>query len=217
MLYDRDIREPLYRFLESELGKIRILEEKNMGRSRADVVMVMDNALCGLEIKSDADTFQRLERQVRDYGLYYDYNCLVVGESHQAHAREHVPESWGILVARREGEEVAFTLLRGMRLNPERNMERKLSILWRPEMEHILSLNHLPAYREKSKKYVTAVLLDRVPHGILQKQVSEELFERDYTRIAAQIAEYRRLHGARPVRRASRSTLRRKRRHSGTS
>ena len=41
MLYDKDIREPLFYYLEERFGKSRILEELNMGRSRADVVMVL--------------------------------------------------------------------------------------------------------------------------------------------------------------------------------
>ena len=34
-----------------------------MGRSRADVVMVLPQRIVGLEIKSNADTYDRLERQ----------------------------------------------------------------------------------------------------------------------------------------------------------
>ena len=64
MLKDKDIREPLFFFLEEKYGKVRILEEKNIGRSRADVVMVTDGAIFGIEIKSDADTYARLSRQV---------------------------------------------------------------------------------------------------------------------------------------------------------
>jgi hypothetical protein len=56
-LHDKDIREPLFDFLEEKYGKVRIMEEKQMGRSRADVVMVTESALCGIEIKSDADTY----------------------------------------------------------------------------------------------------------------------------------------------------------------
>ena len=42
MLKDKDIREPLFEFLEETYGKVRILEEKNMGKSRADLfVMIM--------------------------------------------------------------------------------------------------------------------------------------------------------------------------------
>ncbi len=70
MLYDRDIREPLFEFLEEYYGKVRIIEEKRLGRSRADVVMILPHAVCGLEIKSDADTYARLKRQVKDYNQY---------------------------------------------------------------------------------------------------------------------------------------------------
>ena len=103
--HDRDIREPLFDDLETQYGKIRILEEKMMGRSRADVVMVIENALVGLEIKSDADTYTRLARQVRDYSRYYDYNYVVVGTRHAAHIEEHVPAYWGIITVEfAEGE-----------------------------------------------------------------------------------------------------------------
>ena len=56
-LHDKDIREPLFDFLEEAYGKIRIIEEKTMGKSRADVVMVTEDDLVGIEIKSDADTY----------------------------------------------------------------------------------------------------------------------------------------------------------------
>ena len=79
MLYDKDIREPLAFYLEEIYGKNRILEEQVMGQSRADLVMVVHDALYGIEIKSDADSYARLDRQVKDYNLYYDYDLAVVG------------------------------------------------------------------------------------------------------------------------------------------
>ena len=56
-ILDKDIREPLFEFLEETYGKIRIIEEKTMGRSRADIVMVTTDSLWGIEIKSNADTY----------------------------------------------------------------------------------------------------------------------------------------------------------------
>ena len=67
MLRDKDIREPLFDFLDESYGKNRIIEEKTMGRSRADIVMITPTALYGIEIKSDADTYARLSSQVKDY------------------------------------------------------------------------------------------------------------------------------------------------------
>ena len=82
MIYDKDIREPLFDFLDETFGKNRILEEKIIGNSRADVVMVTPEAIFGIEIKSDADTYARLKSQVKDYDKYYDLNFVVVGTSH---------------------------------------------------------------------------------------------------------------------------------------
>lgn len=117
MLYDKDIREPLFDFLEETYGKIRIIEEKQMGRSRADVVMVTPSALCGIEIKSDADTYARLKRQVRDYNQYYDYNYIVAGTTHAAHVEEHVPDWWGIITVELEEGRPDFYLLREAKEN----------------------------------------------------------------------------------------------------
>ena len=154
MLYDKDIREPLFEFLEETYGKMRIIEEKQVGRSRADIVMVLPGRLTGVEIKSDADTYVRLERQVRDYDRYFDQNIVVAGSTHGAHVQEHVPEWWGIITVEQVDGQADFYLLREARPNPEVNLRKKLSILWRPELAHIQELNDMPKYKSliKSQK-----------------------------------------------------------------
>ena len=81
VLLDADIREPLFYYLEQYYGKVRFLEEKVTGKARADVVMVLPEKVCGIEIKSDADSYTRLAAQVRNYDKYYDENYLVVGST----------------------------------------------------------------------------------------------------------------------------------------
>lgn len=203
MLYDKDIREPLFEFLEEKYGKIRILEEKKTGRSRADVVMVKPEAICGLEIKSDADTYTRLKGQVRDYDQYYDYNYVVVGTSHALHIKKHVPEWWGIITVELEEEKVDFYILREASANPSVEWQKKITILWRPELAHIQELNGMPMYKEKSKGFVREKILLKVDKDILQRQMCEELFERDYNEIEEIIREYRRGNG-----RTARGTVR---------
>jgi hypothetical protein len=39
----------------------------------------------------------------------------------------------------------------------------------------------MPKYAQKSKKFITEKLIDKVPEEVLHEQISEELFERDYT------------------------------------
>ena len=162
-----------------------------MGRSRADIVMVLPACVAGIEIKSDADTYARLERQVKDYNLYYDYNYAVVGTSHAAHIEEHLPGWWGIITVERVEGKADFYILKKPLPNPEMDWQRKISILWRPELAHIQKLNGLPEYKEKSKLFVQRRLLEKVAAEVLQGQLCEELFERDYTAIAEQIKEFR--------------------------
>ena len=202
--YDKDIREPLFEFLENSYGKVRLLEEQVMGQSRADVVMVVPGALYGIEIKSDADTYARLKRQTEDYDLYYDYNLIVVGTSHAAHVEEHVPQWWGIITVEQEGEQTDFYFLRKPSVNPKLDWQHKIEILWRPELAHIQELNRMYAYKQKSKRFVADKIVETVPHDLLAIQVSEELFERDYTKIWETIQAYRKENGQKPRRRKRR-------------
>ncbi len=204
MLYDKDIREPLFEYLENTFGKVRLLEEQVMGKSRADVVMVVPNALYGIEIKSDADTYARLERQVKDYNLYYDYNMIVVGASHGAHVEEHVPRWWGIITVEQEEDHTDFYLLRQPEKNPRMDPNRKIEILWRPELAHIQELNGMHAYKQKSKRFVADKIVETVPGETLSLQISEELFQRDYTKIWDTIQTFRKENGQKPRRRKRR-------------
>ena len=191
VLYDKDIRDPLFDFLEERCGKIRIIEEKTMGRSRADVLMVTPELIVGIEIKSDADTYARLGRQVKDYDLHFDCNYVVAGSTHAAHVHEHVPPWWGIISVELWEDKIDFYVLREAKKNPKVVPEKKISILWRPELSHIQQINGMAKYRDKSKKFVQQKILEKVPEEILQRQICQELFERDYTLIEDTIRQYR--------------------------
>ncbi len=204
MLYDKDIREPLFEFLEETYGKIRLLEEQVMGRSRADAVMVVPDAHYGIEIKSDADTYARLGRQVEDYDLYYDYNIIVAGTSHAVHVKEHVPEWWGIITVEQEDTGADFYFLRRPQKNPKLDWGHKIEILWRPELAHIQELNGMYAYKNKSKRFVADKIVETVPGELLSGQLSQELFERDYTKIWDSIQQFRKENGQKPRRRKRR-------------
>lgn len=191
MLKDRDIREPLFAFLEESYGRIRIIEEKNMGGSRADVIMVTPDSFVGIEIKSDADTYTRLAGQIEDYDRYFDMNIIVVGTRHAMHVEEHVPASWGIITVEEVEGRADFYVLRRPKSNPGVDPARKLSLLWRPELQHIVARHLKHKYERISKKDVITKILAGVPYETLRLEMSEELFERDYTRIFDEINQFR--------------------------
>ena len=70
MLYDKDIRPRLFDLLEENDGlfggRVRLLEEMTTGRASADAVMVTPGLLYGIELKSDADTYARLDAQIKN-------------------------------------------------------------------------------------------------------------------------------------------------------
>lgn len=202
-MYDSDIREPLFDYLDEVFVKNRIFEEKIMGKSRADLVMVVEKGLVGLEIKSDADTYDRLKSQTRDYDKFCDYNYIVAGKSHEKHVAEHVPEWWGIIIATEEQGEILITLKREARINPKCKREQQIKWLWRTELNHILEKNKLPAYKQKSKKFVQDKILEKIEPDTLREYLVEELFERDYEQWLREFEEYRRAHN-RPVKKKRR-------------
>lgn len=196
MIYDKDIREPLFDFLDERFGKNRILEEKIIGSSRADVVMVTPEAIYGIEIKSDADTYARLKSQVKDYDKYYDMNFVVVGTSHAAHIEEHVPAYWGIITVEEVDNKLDFYILRYPEPNPKATWKRKLEMLWRPEIAVLQDIFSMPKYREKSKSFVLSKVLERLENGKIDPkeftlQMNEILIQRDYNSISETLKEYK--------------------------
>ena len=79
--------------------------------------------------------------------------------------------------------------------NPKREkmvkLRNQLSILWRPELNNLLEINGLPKYKAKSKDFVIHKIAEKVDVEVLKPQISNELFERDYTTISQRIAEYK--------------------------
>lgn len=181
VLHDADIRDDLCDHFEGKFGKVRFFDELTMGRSRADIVLVTEQGLIGAEIKSDADTYERLARQIRDYDRFFDANYVVVGSTHAHHIREHVPDHWGVVTVETAAGKLDFYQLREASSNPKVKLKNQLSLLWRRELAELQKQNRLYRYPGKSKAFVTQYLLENVPEDVLHKQMLDILFERDYS------------------------------------
>ena len=90
-MQDKDIRKILIEYLKIKHKNYRIYQEKSIGSSVCDVMLVTDK-LIGFEIKSDSDNYDRLKRQVEEYTNFFDANYIVVGSSHSASIAEYVPD-----------------------------------------------------------------------------------------------------------------------------
>lgn len=183
MLYDKDMRDPICDFLEDRFGKLRIFDEIEIGKARADLVMVRDNALTGIEIKSNMDTYERLAGQVKYYDKYFDLNYIAVGTRHLKHVAEHVPAYWGIIAVSSEEAKTCVSMIRPALEHKKTAtfMMNQLSLLWKLELYNILDNHHLPGYRQKSKRFICEALISKLNEAELKEALCEELFQRDYT------------------------------------
>jgi len=180
-LSDPEMREALFAYLDAKHSKIRIIDEKVIGKSRADFMAVLDGIIIGYEIKSDLDTYARLKTQVRDYNKYFDICYVVVGESHQKGIVKRIPEYWGVLVVSTEDGVPKVYELRHADMNPKDVTANKLSLLWKNEIQNIAVKNGLPKYSNKNKKYLLRMLQEMIHPKELMLAFTDELFERDYS------------------------------------
>jgi hypothetical protein len=151
-----------------------------IGDSRADIVTVTDH-LTGYEIKSDADTYVRLRRQIGDYDAFFEENWLVVGKKHLSVASSHIPTYWGILCVSGFDDKQFVEEVRAPARNSKLSMINQLNILWRDEILRILNMCGLNKYAAKHKAYLAKVLASRAPEAKLRQLICDELFERDWT------------------------------------
>ncbi|MBO4873085.1 MAG: sce7726 family protein [Lachnospiraceae bacterium] len=180
-LKDAQIRDPLCDYFEEKYGTVRFFEELTMGRSRADIVLVTNDALIGVEIKSDADTYERLARQVKDYDRFFDFNYVVVGSTHALHVREHIPPYWGVISVERIGTRLDLYELAAPGPNKKVRLTNQLELLWRREWTALQAANRLHKYADRRRSFVKKYILASIPPEDLKRQVLEILRERDYS------------------------------------
>lgn len=97
-MLDKDIRVLLLPELELHFNKV--IQEKQIydhGTVVADVVGIHSDYMVGFEIKSDHDTFVRLENQIKSYSNAFDYNYLVTTDKYMNDGLEFIPKEWGLI------------------------------------------------------------------------------------------------------------------------
>jgi hypothetical protein len=173
---DKEIRSILIEYLSIRHKEYRIFQEKSIGSSICDLMLVTDK-LTGFEIKSDNDNYERLGRQVKAYNQFFDENYIVVGKSHVQFIEGKVPFEWGILCV----DKSEIKQIRQARGNQIVSRRKQLSILWKLELKNILIENALPSYALKDKDFIIDKIDRSVPDATVQKQIVSELLSRDYS------------------------------------
>ena len=154
----------------SKYDNIRIYQEKAIGGSVCDLMAVTDR-LTGYEIKSDQDNYARIKSQVSNYQKFFLYNYIVVGRKHSASAAEKVPYYWGIVVISDENVQVERE---AKEMGGDKWITKnQLSILWKLELNNLLSYFRLPMFSLKGNPYTKQIKsLEEVKS--LREQIGDE-------------------------------------------
>lgn len=160
---DKDIRQVLHRHLKKNYKEALIVDEFVLGfePARVDVALINDD-LIGFEIKSEADTLARLEKQIKSYNKVFDYMVLVVSDKHVDEALlALLPAWWGIIVAE-NGEGLSLKAYRLAKRNPKLKACFALaSLLWRDEaLAALTKLGKDRGVRSKPRRVLYARMLE---------------------------------------------------------
>lgn len=141
-LRDADIRLALKLQVVPELlGECdgRAVEEVCLlaGEVRVDLA-VLNGRLHAFEIKSEADTLERLALQMNAYNRVFDTVTLVCGKKHLVSVSDIVPSWWGLAVAVVEKNEVLVKTLRPALSNPSVDPLALVQLLWKEELLQLL-------------------------------------------------------------------------------
>lgn len=119
-----------YKLFETQYKKTNIVGafEIRVNNSRLDFLTI-NGSTTSYEIKSELDTLSKLEKQISDYLLAFEYNYLVIDKKHLDKAKEMIPENFG-LWCYANGK---YKKLRKATLNDQLDPETQLSLLTKKE------------------------------------------------------------------------------------
>lgn len=182
VMRDADIREPLIEKLirQNEGHSFRIIQEMAVcdGVSRIDIA-VANGKLCGYEIKSDADTLDRLSSQSESYCKTFDKMFIVVGEKYRDVICEYIPDWWGVYVAsRNKRNKIILKEQKRAKTNKNISPESLLELLWRDEIETLLRQHGLTALSGKNRRILRKLALVNISSAEIRNYTREILKKR---------------------------------------
>lgn len=157
-----------------------IIEELGIlnGHYRIDLGVV-NGMLHGYEIKSDADTLERLPSQCSAYGGVFDRLFLVVGPRHLERAEELVPHWWGILEAAHDDDSrVGLRERRGAQANPGVNAIAVARLLWKNELIMLLEECGLKGVRSKPLPQLHRMIAETMALEALKQKTRDVIKQR---------------------------------------
>ncbi|WP_251868257.1 sce7726 family protein, partial [Enterococcus malodoratus] len=151
--------------------------------ARADIA-VINGVLKGYEIKSDADSLNRLNSQISYYEKTFEKCTIVVGKKFEKRIVDEVPESWGIICAyeNRFGN-VSLKNIRPAKFNKNVTYKALTDVLWNDEIKKLLRENNIKGYSSKNKFQLLEMVEQNFSLTTLKNYTREILKSREGWRV----------------------------------
>ena len=178
---DREIRDKLLENLKSNKNNIKVINELDLTNARVDIATIDKNYFCGYEIKSDKDTLYRLPMQMQIYNYVFDKIIIVVGKSKLLKTIKIIPDFWGIILARKENNDIDLMQIRPPELNTNINKYWLAHKFWKIDIVNILKKLNL--YKGKSRYDrgdLLEILIENISLDELRYYVRDILIKRVY-------------------------------------
>lgn len=175
LVIDKDVRHAFYEYIRLRKRSSMFIHELafqvGQEEGRIDLIAV-DTQVHGFEIKSDADSLDRLKRQVRIYGKVMDTMSVVVTHRHERGARKIVPSFWGVYTYA-NGD---ITELRAPGENTEITPRAVAGLLWKDRALQLLSDNGLErGFARKAKHVLHEHIAAHIDFPIIKEAVCLQL------------------------------------------
>lgn len=155
-----------------------ILEEFGCNEARADIAVINGFLHC-FEIKSGADRLDRLKNQMPAYSAVFDKITLVVDSCHSAKAIDLSPDWWGVIEAKRVGNNLHLRQERPEGINPSLNGMALVKMLWKSEAYRLLKRHGLHSgMRDALAKKMWQAISDGLPTETIAESVREAIKQR---------------------------------------
>jgi hypothetical protein len=147
--------------------------EMKVGNSRLDIGRINGKSYA-YEIKTELDTLEKLEKQISDYSLVFDFVYIVIHPKHFSKVKESIPTHCGIITYNLSDEGCKFSFRKKALLNTKIDKFSQLAVLTVKELERIMKDAgeiHIPKTREGKTQCITSILGDKEVNALFKRAI----------------------------------------------
>lgn len=169
------INSPIYKICQKDSSTI-VVDELCINNStvRADMVAINGELHC-FEIKSDADTFKRLDNQMSNYLNVFDQIYFITTEKHIEKIANSLPECVGVYEIKIKNGNISFERLKAAQKNINTNNHSILNLLWNIEIKYLMKSINLKGYSKMTHYDICNAILDIITEEDLRYYVRSML------------------------------------------